>query len=97
MEYWYSVAERKKTTMYLDADLVRATKVAAAREDRPEYQVVEEALRKHLGLDLLQRVWARSGLDEDEAMRLAVSEVRAHRRDRSRQSAPKRRRPPKRA
>jgi hypothetical protein len=92
------MVERRKTTLYLEADLLRATKVAAAREDKPEYQVVEEALRKHLGLDLMQRVWARSGLDENEAMRLAVAEVRAHRRSRRRQattppspSAPKKR------
>ena len=87
---------RKKTTLYLDADLVRATKVAAAREERPEYQIVEDALRKHLGMDILERVWARSRLDEEEATRLAVAEVRAQRRERSRKSAP-RSRPAKRA
>ena len=90
------VSERKKTTLYLDADLLRAAKVAAAREDRPEYQIVEEALRKHLGMDVLERVWARSRLDEEEANRLAVEEVRAHRRERARKTAAKKR-PAKRA
>ena len=88
---------RKKTTLYLDAELLRATKIAAAREDRPEYQVVEDALRKHLGMDVLERVWARSKLDEDEARRLAVTEVRAARRGNSRKPAQKRRSSPKRA
>lgn len=74
------MAERKKTTMYLDAEVLRAAKVAAAREDKPEYVIVEEALRGHLGFDLLERIWARSTLTEDEATDLAVSEVRAYRR-----------------
>ncbi len=82
------MAERKKTTFYLDADLLRAAKVAAAREDRPEYQIVEDALRRHLGMDVLERVWARSSLSDDEATRLAVKEVRSHRRERARKSAP---------
>ncbi|MGH2671020.1 MAG: hypothetical protein ACRDH5_18235 [bacterium] len=70
---------RRKTTYYLDAELLRATKIAAVREDRPEYQIVEEALRKHLGVDLLDRIWEHASLSEDEANRLAVEEVRAHR------------------
>jgi len=88
---------RRKTTFYLDAELLRATKIAAAREDRPEYQIVEDALRKHLGIDVLERVWARSKLDEDEAMRLAVAEVRAKRHERSRKPAQKKRPSSKRA
>lgn len=44
--------------MHLDEDLLRAMKVAAAREDKTEYQVVEVALRKHLGWDVLERIRA---------------------------------------
>jgi hypothetical protein len=39
--------------------------------------VVEEALRAYLGFDVLASVWARSGLGEDEAMRLAVEATHA--------------------
>jgi hypothetical protein len=53
---------RRKTTVYLEDDLLRATKVAAARAGKRDYQVVEEALRAYLGLELLERVGARSEL-----------------------------------
>lgn len=75
---------RRKTTVYLDEELLRAMKVAAAREDKPDYLVVEDALREHLGRDLFARVGRRSGLTADEAARLAVDEVRADRSKRRR-------------
>ena len=34
--------------------------------------MIEEALRRDLGLELLERVWAKAGMDEDEALALAV-------------------------
>jgi len=34
--------------------------------------VIEESLRRDLGLDLLDRLWSRNKLSEDEAMRLAI-------------------------
>jgi len=36
---------RRKTTIYVEDDLLRATKIAAARAGKRDYQVVEEALR----------------------------------------------------
>jgi predicted transcriptional regulator len=65
---------RRKTTVYLDTELLRATKIAAAREDKPEYAIIEEALRQRLGRDLFERVRAKTGLDPDDAMRLALKE-----------------------
>jgi hypothetical protein len=47
-------------------------RVKAARTGRRDSDVIEEALRRDLGLDLLERVWANADLGEDEAMRLAV-------------------------
>jgi len=38
---------------------------------------VEEALRAYLDFDVLASVWARSGLNEDEAMSLAVEATHA--------------------
>ncbi len=73
---------RKKTTVYLDEDVLRATKVAAARQGKREYEVVEEALRRYLGLELLERVWSRSDLSEEEAMALAYEELEKERQGR---------------
>ena len=70
---------KKKVTFYLPEDLVRAARVRAARSDRRDSEVVEAALRAYLGYDIVESVWARSDLDEDEAMRLAVSEIHAMR------------------
>ena len=50
---------RRKTTVYLDEELLRGAKVMAARTDRKDYEVLEAALRQYLGVDVLERVWAR--------------------------------------
>lgn len=71
---------RKKTTVYLEPDLLRAAKVWAARTGRKDYEILEEALRSYLGLDVIENVWARSDLTEDEALSLAYREVHASRR-----------------
>ncbi len=74
---------RRKTTVYIDTELLRATKIAAAREDKPEYVIIEEALQQRLGRDLFKRVRERANLDPDEAMRIAIAEskkVRSKRR-----------------
>ena len=71
---------RRKTTVYLEDELLRATKIAAARTGKRDYQVVEEALRAYLGLDLLDRVGARSNLTENEALDLAYRELHQSRR-----------------
>jgi len=70
---------KKKVTLYLDEDVLRAARVRAARSDRRDSEVVEDALRAFLGFDVVERVWARSDLGEDEAMKLAVSELHAMR------------------
>jgi hypothetical protein len=35
-------------------------------------QVIEEALRRELGFDVLDRLWVKADLEEDEAMELAL-------------------------
>lgn len=78
--------------MYLDPDVLTATKVLAAAGDRSESQVVEDALRAYLrngeleaageGLrKLMNRVAQRDPLDDESALSLAVDEVRAARAD----------------
>ena len=41
---------RRKTTVYLDEDIVRASRVLAARTGQHEYEIVNAALRSFLGL-----------------------------------------------
>ena len=71
---------KRKTTVYLEDGLLRAVKVAAARSGQREYQVVEQALRAFLGMELLDRVGSRSSLNEKEALALAYGELRRSRR-----------------
>ena len=71
---------RRKTTIYVEDDLLRATKIAAARAGKRDYQVFEEALRAYLGFDLLERVGKRSKLTEEQALDLAYQEQHRSRR-----------------
>jgi hypothetical protein len=61
-----------RTTLTIDPDVLRAVKVRAARLGKGDSDVIEEALRRDLGLDLLDRLWATNDLDEDEALVLAT-------------------------
>lgn len=71
---------RKKTTIYVEEDLLRSAKVLAACTDRKECEVFEEALRRYLGLDVLEKVWRREGLpNEETATGLAYEELHAMR------------------
>lgn len=73
---------RVRTTLTIDEDVLRAIKVRAARTGRGDSEVIEEALRRDLGLDLLERLWARNLLPEAEATKLAVEAQHATRRRR---------------
>jgi hypothetical protein len=61
-----------RTTVTIDERVMRAVRVKAARTGRRDSDVIEEALRRDLGFDLLERIWTRAELSEDEAMELAV-------------------------
>jgi hypothetical protein len=67
-----SYMARVRTTLTIDEDVLRAIKVRAARSGRGDSQVIEEALRRDLGLDLLPRLWERNALSESDAEALAV-------------------------
>ncbi|MBM7790319.1 hypothetical protein [Tenggerimyces flavus] len=78
------MGERKKTTVYIDEDLLRAAKIEAARTGRREYEVFEIALRRHLGLaEAVERIWAGIPRDDsvtdDEAAQIAAEELEAFR------------------
>jgi hypothetical protein len=71
-----------RTTVTLDEQVLRAVKVKAARTGKGDSEVIEEALRRDLGFDLLDRLWARNDLDEDDALKLALEAQRWARRQR---------------
>ena len=67
---------KTRTTLTIDEDVLTAVKVHAARTGKGDSEVIEEALRRDLGFDLLERLWAKNDLSEDEAMTLAVEAQR---------------------
>ncbi len=68
-----------RTTLTVDDGVLRAVKIAAARAGKGDSQVIEDALRRDLGLDLLERLWARNDMSEETAMALAVEAQHAMR------------------
>jgi hypothetical protein len=71
-----------RTTLTIDESVMKAVKMRAARTGRGDSQVIEESLRRDMGLDLLERLWDRSDLPEDDATALAVEaqhQTRRHR------------------
>ncbi len=71
---------KTRTTLTIDEEILRAVKVRAARAGKSESEFIEEALRRALGFDVLDRLWTASRLDEDEAMNLALEAQHAVRR-----------------
>jgi len=61
-----------RTTVTIEESVLRAVKIRAARLGRGDSEVIEESLRRDLGLDLLERLWAKNDLPEGEAVVLAV-------------------------
>ena len=61
-----------RTTLTIYREVLRAVKVRAARLGKGDSDVIEEVLRRDLGLDLLDRLWAANDMDEDEALALGV-------------------------
>jgi Ribbon-helix-helix protein, copG family len=75
---------KTRTTLTIDEDVLRAVKVRAARTGKGESQVIEEAVRRSLGLDLLERLWQRNDLSEEESLELATEAQHALRTTRER-------------
>jgi hypothetical protein len=73
-----------RTTLTLDEGVLRAVKIRAARTGQGDSEVIESALRRDLGLDLLDRLWDRNKLSEQEAVALAIEAQHATRRARRR-------------
>jgi hypothetical protein len=61
-----------RTTVTIDEAVLKAVKIRAARLGRGDSEVIEESLRRDLGLDLLERLWAKNDLSEEDGTALAV-------------------------
>lgn len=73
---------KRKVTVYLDPEVARAAKVRAARSEKRDSEVIEDALRAYLGLAALDQAQELSTLADDEALELAYKELHAARRKR---------------
>jgi gamma-glutamyl:cysteine ligase YbdK (ATP-grasp superfamily) len=74
---------KTRTTVTLDEDVFRAVRIKAARTGKRDSQVIEEALRRDLGLDDLAEIWAKvSPTAEEEGLDLAAEELHAMREER---------------
>lgn len=86
---------RRPTTVEIDEGVLDALRRAASEDGRAEDEVVEEALRRYFGLrgvavlDEIAESQEAQGvtLSDDEAMALAVAEVRAARAERARRAS----------
>jgi plasmid stability protein len=63
---------RVRTTLTIDDEVLRWVKIRAARTGKSDGAVIEESLRRDLGLDLVDRLWQRNDLSEADALELAV-------------------------
>lgn len=61
-----------RTTLTIDEGVMRAVRVQAARTGKGDSEVIEQALRRDLGFDLLERLWEKADLSEEDAMALAL-------------------------
>jgi hypothetical protein len=73
---------RRTVRVELDEKLVSRARAEARDASRPDDEIIEEALSRYLLERLLDKTQQRSDLSEDEAMRLAVEELHAMRRER---------------
>lgn len=84
---------RKKTTVYLDPEILRSAKMLAAESGRHDYEIIEDAIRAYLQAhgvtssgaalrELMDQVATRADLTDEEAMQLANEELHAARRER---------------
>jgi hypothetical protein len=73
---------KTRTTVTLDEDVFRAVKIKAARTGKRDSQVIEESLRRDLGLDELVEIWSKvNPVSEEESLKIANDELHAMRRE----------------
>lgn len=72
----------RRVPVNLDPDLVQRARDAVGSAEKSDTEVVEDALAVYVGMRALDVAQRQGPLDEDEANRVAVDEVRAVRRAR---------------
>jgi hypothetical protein len=73
---------KARTTVTLDEDVFRAVKIKAARTGKRDSQVIQESLRRDLGLEELDEIWSKvNPVTEEESLKLANDELHAMRRE----------------
>jgi Arc/MetJ family transcription regulator len=75
------MATRRKP-IEIDEELIARARNADGTSEKSDTEVIEDALAVYLGMVALDEAQALGGVDEDEANRIAVEEVRAVRRAR---------------
>lgn len=74
---------KTRTTITVDEDVIRAVKLKAARSGRRDSEVIEDSLRRDLGLGAVDDLWARvRPAPEAAGLDLASSELHAMREER---------------
>jgi hypothetical protein len=73
---------RRTVRIELDEKLVSRARAEARDASRPDGEIIEDALSGYLLERLLDKTQRRANLSEEEAMRVAVEELRALRRER---------------
>ena len=71
---------KTRTTLTIDEEILRAVKVRAARTGKGDSEVIEEAVRRDLGFDVFDRLWAQNDMTEADAQDLALAAQRSARR-----------------
>ncbi len=61
-----------RLTVTLDEEVLRLVKARAARQGKGDSEVIEESLRRDLGLDTLERLGSDNRMSEEQALQLAL-------------------------
>jgi gamma-glutamyl:cysteine ligase YbdK (ATP-grasp superfamily) len=73
---------KARTTLTVDEEVLRAVRIKAARTGKRDSEVIEESLRRDLGLDALEQIWARvKPVPEEDGLALAYAELDEMRRE----------------
>jgi hypothetical protein len=67
---------KMRTPVTLGEEVLRLVRVRAARLGKADSEIIEESLRRDLGLDLLHGLWREHQMPEDEAVDLALEAQR---------------------
>jgi metal-responsive CopG/Arc/MetJ family transcriptional regulator len=78
------VMPKARTTLTIEEEVLRAVKTRAARMGRSESEIIEDALRREFGFGLVERMWQKGDLGEEDALALAVEAQHKTRRRRRR-------------